>query len=483
MNNKITLQINDYVNCKFINLPKKIISELVSTFKFLDPQSLYSNSVKIGRWDGMVEFFKSSGVTYVQLLDRILPVIIEHNIDIEIIDKRSEYNFDFSTIDNTYLSDIKWYKGHRLEHQPIILADHQVNAINYYLNDLQSVQQLATSAGKTIITAALCRIVEQHGRTITIVPSKDLVKQTYADYVNIGLDVGVFYGNRKEVNHRHIITTWQSLVKLRNGSSATDITWDEFIKDVIAVLVDEVHGTSKDNELKKLLCVHLPHIPIRWGMTGTIPKEDFKSYAILVGVGPLVNTVSAKHLQDIGHISNCHIQIIKTKENKKFVDYISEKNFILTDNKRLKWISDLIDTLKDEGPTLVLVEKIDTGVILSNNLSCPFTSGSVNDKKRSLCYSELNVGDINKLIATYGIAAVGINIPGIRHLVLIECGKSLIRVMQSIGRGLRKTETKSFVQIWDISANTKYSTKHLSDRIKLYDEAQYKYDLIECDYL
>ena len=83
--------------------------------------------------------------------------------------------------------------------------------INAFLENLQCIQEIATGAGKTMITAALSKKVEPYGRSIVVVPNKSLVTQTEADYINLGLDVGVFFGDRKEYNKTHTICTWQSL--------------------------------------------------------------------------------------------------------------------------------------------------------------------------------------------------------------------------------------------------------------------------------
>jgi superfamily II DNA or RNA helicase len=80
-------------------------------------------------------------------------------------------------------------------------------------------------------------------------------------------------------------------------------------------------------------------------------------------------------------------------------------------------------------------------------------------------------------VATYGVAAVGINIPRIFNLVLVEPGKSFVRVIQSIGRGVRKAEDKDFVQIWDITGGTKYAKRHLTERKKFYKDAKYPFNI------
>jgi hypothetical protein len=128
-----------------------------------------------------------------------------------------------------------------LEGQPIKLRDYQVDIINTLLSNTQSMTVAATGSGKTIVTAALSHSVESYGRTIVIVPNQSLVTQTEADYINLGLDVGVYFGNRKEYNKQHTICTWQSLNSLKKTSKEKDldITIEDFIEGVICVIVDE----------------------------------------------------------------------------------------------------------------------------------------------------------------------------------------------------------------------------------------------------
>ena len=97
-------------------------------------------------------------------------------------------------------------------------------------------------------------------------------------------------------------------------------------------------------------------------------------------------------------------------------------------------------------------------------------------------YDEIQDRDNKIIIATYGVASVGINIPRIFNLILVEPGKSFVRVIQSIGRGIRKAEDKDFVQIWDITSTAKFSKRHLAKRKKFYNEAKYPFNINKVDY-
>jgi hypothetical protein len=206
------LIIKDEVNVKIEGLDLADRTALVKKFKYEIPGARYQPSVRLGRWDGKVAFFQLGGSTYINLLDAIIPHLENRNYDIEIEDTRDyRTTFEFEPITEDTFSHINWPKGHRFAGQPIILRDYQPQILNNFLQNPQSIQEVATGAGKTIMTAALSKTIEPYGRSIVIVPSKSLVTQTEEDYVNLGLDVGVYFGDRKEWFKTHTICTWQSL--------------------------------------------------------------------------------------------------------------------------------------------------------------------------------------------------------------------------------------------------------------------------------
>jgi hypothetical protein len=234
--------VYDEVNCKIDGLELKTRKRLVEKFKFEIPGVRYTPAVRLGRWDGKVSFFQLSSTTYINLLPEILPILSEEGYDIHLRDLRTyTTDFKFDEFHQDTFADSVWPKGHVAEGQPIKFRDYQVEIINNFLRNPQSVQIVATGAGKTIMTAALSKSVEKYGRSIVIVPNKSLVTQTEADYINLGLNVGVFFGDRKEFGRTHTICTWQSLNNLMKGSKEgeADIPVGEFIDGVICVMVDE----------------------------------------------------------------------------------------------------------------------------------------------------------------------------------------------------------------------------------------------------
>ena len=440
---------------------------------------------KLGRWDGKVNFFGMGGTGYVNHLDVIQQVLLENNVEItDIDDQREHVDLKFETVDESFWGDKTWPKGHPAEGEPIRLRDYQVEVVNNFLLNPQSLQEVATGAGKTIITATLSKITEDYGRSLVVVPNKSLVTQTEEDYINCGLDVGVYFGDRKELGKTHTICTWQSLnildKKHKDGEAVLSLA--EFLEGVSTIIIDEVHQ-AKAEVLKNLLTRNLRNAPIRWGLTGTIPKEKFEFESIHASLGPVIGQVSAKELQDKGVLSQCHVNVVQLLDTPEFRDYQSELKYLVTDNKRIEYIAKLLNGIKNSGNTLILVDRISAGEKLQELIEgSVFVKGDVKLKDRKEAYDEIKEGTNKVIVATYGVAAVGINIPRIFNLVLIEPGKSFVRVIQSIGRGVRKAKDKDFVQIWDLTSTCKFAKRHLTQRKKFYKEAQYPFTIEKVDW-
>ena len=474
-----TIVIKDEVNIKIEGLDLDMRKRLTNAFKYDVPYARYLPAVRLGRWDGKVSYFQLGGSTYTNLLPEIIPILEQYNWDIELDDQRDyPISFDFAEVTEHQWAHKAWPKGHPAAGQPVMLRDYQVEIVNNFLKNPQCIQEVATGAGKTIMTATLSAAVEPYGRSVVIVPNKDLVRQTEADYRNLGLDVGVYFGDRKEFGHQHTICTWQSLnVLLKNTKAGTaDTTIQDFIEDVVCVMVDEVH-MAKADALKTLLTGIMSRIPIRWGLTGTVPKEKFESQALLVSLGPVIGKLSANELQQQGVLANCHVNIVQLQDHVEYKDYQSELKYLLEESGRLDAMAALIREVNETGNTLVLVDRVAAGHALVERLGdrAVFVSGATKGTKRQEEYAEVAETDDKIIVATYGVAAVGINIPRIFNLVLVEPGKSFVRVIQSIGRGIRKAEDKDFVQIWDVTSTCKFAKRHLTKRKAYYKEANYPF--------
>lgn len=475
------LIIRDEVNIKFEGLSVEVRRKISNKLKFELPYARHMPQYKLGRWDGTTTFFGLGGNGYLNHLDIALSILDECGVDVaEIEDLRETHKFDFEKITDHYWADKgkTWPKGHPKEGDPIVLRDYQLAAVNTFMENPQGLQELATGAGKTIITATLSALCEPYGRTLVIVPNKSLVVQTEEDYVNVGLDVGVYFGDRKEIGKTHTICTWQSLNVLDKKDAEDEaLSLAEFIDGVVCVIIDEVHQ-AKAEVLKKLLSMNFANAPIRWGLTGTVPKEQIEFQSILATIGPVVNRISAHTLQEAGVLSTCHVNVVQTLDVREFRSYQEELKYLVTDDERMTYVSNLCSKIKESGNTLILVNRIETGKFIIDHIpGAVFVSGELKLDERKEEYDEIRTSTNKVIVATYGVAAVGLNIPRIFNLVLLEPGKSFVRVIQSIGRGIRKAEDKDFVQIWDITSSTKYAKRHLTERKKFYKEAKYPFTI------
>ena len=267
-------------------------------------------------------------------------------------------------------------------------------------------------------------------------------------------------------------------------SGEAEITIHEFIQDVVCVIVDEVH-MAKADALKTLLTGAMSQIPLRWGLTGTVPKALFESQALLVSLGPVINRLSASTLQDAGVLAQCHVNIVQLVDYVEYKDYQSELKYLLEESGRLDTMAELIRRVNETGNTLVLVDRTECGRQLLERLGdkAVFVSGTTKVTKRLAEYDMVADATDKIIVATYGVAAVGINIPRIFNLVLIEPGKSFVRVIQSIGRGIRKAEDKDHVEIWDITSTCKFAKRHLTKRKAFYKEANYPFSAEKLEWM
>lgn len=252
------------------------------------------------------------------------------------------------------------------------------------------------------------------------------------------------------------------------------------------VVASNCHN-SKAQVLRKLLTTSLAHIPIRWGITGTIPKEEHHKQSLISGIGEILEdqTVKSSDLQDKGILADLHIDVWQTDDTSmpRYSSYSDEHNWLCTNKDRLSYLGQKINQIGKTGNTLVLVDRIATGKKLLEEVpNGYFISGSMPVKKREEILDKMNTEDDVVVVATYGTSSTGINVPRIFNLVLFEAGKSFVRVIQTIGRGIRKAKDKDFVQIYDICSNGKYSSKHLSERKSYYRENKFEFTMEKIGY-
>ncbi len=430
---------------------------------------------RAGWWNGKKSLVdRRDGSTYRHVLNKVLEPIALAGYEIAIEDHRHQHAISVPQIENNLFEgyEYKRFKG--------IMDPHQVDAINALTSHGSGLILAPTASGKTVITAGLAQLYHQFGKVLIIVPRQDLSIETRDCIQALGMpDCGCYFDDIKEP--RYItVTTWQSLEII-----------PELFQDVNTVIVDECHGADA-RVLFKLLTVAGRHVPIRIGMTGTLPKDDLSRHNIIAALGPIIFKKKAKELQDIGFLAACQIFILKylDRHRPEYQDvyrdheqYIDESRWQFRHPQRIAHVAGVINTIKNDGNTLVLLRNREYGATLHKAIpGSIYLNGDDKGLYRHQVYQEFNRGDNGVLICTYGIASTGIDVARLFNLVLIEPGRESVPIVQSIGRGLRKADDKRSVTIYHIGSNAKFAGKHLKDVQEIYNEHEYPYEIIEVDY-
>lgn len=495
MSSKVAkIRILDEVNCAIVGLTPDHILYFYEEYGRKAPNYFFNPKFKLGQWDGRIRYFHKNGKTHVYLLDEIVPKLVGLGYKIALEDLRTNDVPSPPPIDENYFSHI----FHPELQAQIKLRPYQVEAVNAVLSNSGGIIIAGTGAGKTFMNAALADSYGKFGkRSITIVPTKDLIEQTAIEFEICELDTGRYYGEVKDVNHQHVVSTWQSL---KNNP--------KLIAEFDIVIVDECHGI-KGNVLQKILNEHGHNIPLRFGLTGTLPKAETDAMAVRIAVGDVQYTITARQLMDAGHLAQLNIDIVQLEEDFKkqykefqqenpdekvtytqfkdsyFPDYTAEKRYLQTNNNRIEWIAEYIMAKRDlkKGNVFCLVDGVRFGQKLAKAVpDAYFVHGKDKQKARKEVYDLFKDNDNIVVIATIHIASTGLNIKRIFEMMAIDVGKSFIRIIQTIGRGLRKADDKDSVNFTDICSDLKYSKRHLAERCKFYREAEYPHKKKKVDY-
>ena len=482
----VKIKILDEVNTVLVGLSPDHAEYFYNHFARKAPNYFFNPKYKLGVWDGKIRYFSQAGKTHVYLLPEIVPKLVSFGYKVEVIDLRTDPGHDIELIQKDHFAHIL-----NDDDEPYELRYYQVDAVNAGIENGGGIIVAGTGAGKTIMNAAL---VDQHGkvglRTLTIVPSQDLIKQTKADFVLWGLDTGEYSGDSKDVKHTHVVSTWQAL---QNNP--------RIVNDFDVIVVDECHGL-KGQVLTKLLNEYGKHIVYRYGLTGTLPKAETDAMSVRIAVGNTVYEIPAHVLIEEGYLAKLHIDVFQLQENFKeqyaeyldedpiekqtyiqfkdsyFPEYTDEKRYLQGYEERLDWIARLIEVKRDkqQGNVFCLVDGINFGKKLTKLIpGAIFVHGKDKQKARKEIYDLFKNNDDLVVIASVQIASTGLNIKRIFNLMLIDLGKSFIRVIQTIGRGLRLDKDKKYVGVTDVCSDLKYGKRHVRERIKFYNEAKYPY--------
>jgi len=458
MGKTCTIHVEDEVHCRIAGLRDEQLEVLWNKFGVFAEGYFHMPAYQLRKWDGKIRFFdKKSGETFTKLLDEILPYLSSWGYEINLMDKRlpSPHITDQVTEEFFGLTDF-------------LLRPYQVNVINTLLHQGSGFAICATGAGKTSMCAALSLVLFLNGlQTLIIVPSSDLVTQTVIEFREklqyYPISIGEYSGSLKDIDHPIVVGTWQSLQNVPHYMSYFQ-----------SVIVDEAHG-AKANVIKDLLDNHGKHISHRYGVTGTYPKSIPDQVTLKCSVGKIHCEVGARWLIDNGYLSEVEIEPIETADSADLPDYAAERAFLGSCDERIDIIAQLIQDKRDlYGNTFVLVNSIPQGRVLANLIpGSIFLSGESKKGLRQDNYSNFADQDGLIIIASAGIGSTGLSIDRIFCLFLVDAGKSYIKAIQSVGRGLRKKGDKNKVQVIEVYSKLKFAKKHFKDRKKYYSEAGY----------
>lgn len=482
----VKIKLLDEVNCAIIGLHPDHVEYFYNYYARKAENYFFNPKFKLGVWDGKIRYFHNTGKTYVYLLPEIIPKLTAFGYKCDVIDNRTLDGVEVTLPTAEHFAHIQDEDG-----EPFILRYYQLEAVLALIENDGGIVVAGTGAGKTLMNATLCDVYGRAGlKTITIVPSQDLIKQTKADFDMWGLDVGEYSGDSKDINHLHVVSTWQAL---QNNPRV--------MNNFQMVVVDECHGV-KGNVLTKLLNEYGKNIAYRFGLTGTLPKGETDAMAVRIAIGDAVYEIPAHVLINEGYLAKLHIDIFQLQENFEqqyqeylsqnpekpktyiqfkdsyFAEYVDEKRYCQTYKERVEWIANLIEVKRDmkKGNVLCLVDGVNFGKKLAKLIDgAIFVHGKDKQKARKEIYDLFKEHDDLVVIASVQIASTGLNIKRIFNLMLIDLGKSFIRVIQSIGRGLRLAKDKDYLSVSDVCSDLKYGKKHVRERIKYYKEARYPY--------
>jgi len=487
---KVIIKVLDEVNCVIIGLDPKDNKWMVDKYSPYAENYRFSKKYKLGQWDGRISFYSKGGKTYNNLLEEMLPIIKRWGYKISLMDNRETFTLDIPVIDENYLETVG-----------ITLGDHQVKGVNAITQDNGGIILAGTGAGKSIMCAALSKLYNDVCglKVIMIVPTSDLVSQGVEDFKDLDIDVGEYSGDVKDINHPIIISTWQAL---QNNP--------EMMGMFQVAIVDECHGVT-GQILKEILNNYGSHLYVKIGVTGTLPEPDVDRMSVRVTLGDVKFTVTSKQLIENGWLAQLMIYMLELVEDYKpeyaiwqiefpeeskgksyndflevlFPEYDIEKRRLNKNERRLNYVKKLVmeKRAKDKGNTLILVNSVEVGQKLAELIEGSYFVYS-KDKKafRRSVYKLFKDHDDVVAIATSQLAATGLNIPRIFYLFFLDLGKSYIRTIQAIGRGLRKAPDKDFIEVIDISSNLKYSRIHQRKRVEHYKKHEYPFSKQKIEY-
>ena len=459
-----------------------ISRELSDFFTFEVPGARFMPQYKKRIWDGKIRLYNMiNGEIYYGLIPYIEEFAKRNDIDIQY---EGELNATQYAIEPRVLDGFIRNVRPKSNGKTLQLRDYQRNAVVHAIRNNRSLLLSPTASGKSLVIYLLSRWYES-SRVLILVPTTSLVEQMYTDFLDYGYLESkmqkIYQGYTKDISSEVTIYTWQSLYKMPR----------KFFEQFGCILGDEVHlfkAKSLTNIMNKMHQTQYRH-----GFTGTLDGTQTHRL-VLEGLFGSVNRVtSTKELMEKKTLAKLKIKCIVLQypdSDKKFMkdqSYQDEVDLLVRDERRNKFIVNLTNYLK--GNTLVLFQFVEKhGAVLYDMMKdldrkVFYVHGGTDTETRE------NIREITEkeknaiIVASYGTFSTGINIRNLHNVVFSSPSKSRIRVLQSIGRGLRTTNDKTGATLLDIADDLTWKSKqnftlrHFMERINIYNEEEFDYEI------
>jgi len=461
------------------NLEPHEAAELASFFTFEVPNAKFMPMVRNRMWDGKIRLFSpGTGEIYVGLLPYIKEYCKNNNVKYTIEEGVENERDVVGTVVRGFIKSLKpKNKGKSLK-----VRDYQIQAMQHAISRNRALLISPTASGKSLIIYALVRYYQMAGhRTLILVPTTSLVEQMYSDFQDYGWSSGtycqkIYQGHDRKVTKDVVISTWQSIYKMPK----------KYFEAFGCVIGDEAH-LFKAKSLTGIM-TKLHQCKYRFGLTGTLDGTQIHQLVLEGLFGAVKNIVSTKELMDKKTLANLKIKciVLKHPEKRERMSYVEEMDYLVSKESRNKFILDLCNTIS--GNTLCLFQFVEKhGKILydgmKENENVYFVYGGTDTEQREKIRALVEEHTKSTTIASYGTFSTGINIRNIHNIVLASPSKSKIRVLQSIGRGLRTSSTKDSILVFDIADDVSYKERrnftlnHFFDRINIYAAEQFNYEI------
>ena len=434
-----------------IDCDPHIRHELQDEFTFDVPGAKFMTQYRSKYWDGKIRLFNlQKQEIYVGLLDKITSFCKRYDYEFE-FENSKYYGLPYEETESISYEGVKDYLKAISKYKP---RDYQIDGVTDALQKNRRLIISPTGSGKSLMIYAVTRYHVEHKRsTLIIVPTTSLVEQMYKDFVDYGWNVDgichkIYAGKDLMSQNPVIISTWQSIYKLPK----------DWFNRFDVVIGDEAHQ-FKSKSLVSIM-TKLYDTKYRYGFTGTLDGTQTHKWVLEGLFGPSYKIVNTKDLQDAGFLARLNIKVLLLKHDpKRFDTYQDEIEYIISHEKRNKFIRNLALDLK--GNTLILYSRVAThGEVLFDLINIDdrkvfFIHGGVDAEERETVRGIAEVESNAIIIASFGTFSTGVNIKNLHNVVFSSPSKSRIRTLQSIGRVLRKSNSKLSATLYDIADDTK----------------------------